>query len=143
MLVGGRRVESNSQGPVKGSSGFKPGAVANLLALPYVGTPGQIRTDTVRGLSSTPLPIGLREHKLGAEGRSFTLLVACVEPRVSPRTLRINLVPVVGFEPTELSGLNRATLPFAHTGMLEDQMRFELTYPGLRVPYFPFKPLVR
>lgn len=29
-----------------------------------IGTPGQIRTDTVRGLSSTPLPIGLREHNL-------------------------------------------------------------------------------
>lgn len=33
-----------------------------LVAIPSYGTHGQIRTDTISGLSRLPLPVGVREH---------------------------------------------------------------------------------
>lgn len=53
---------------------IKPLATVMLPAR-AIGTPSEIRTQTITGLSRSPLPIGVREHMVGMTG---------LEPAKSP-----------------------------------------------------------
>lgn len=39
-----------------------PACISNFITPLYFGAPGEIRTHTVRILSPSPLPVGIREH---------------------------------------------------------------------------------
>ena len=57
-------------------------------------------------------------HPHGARGRLRTCTVRGLSPGLYPLGYTGELVRVGGLEPPELSGLNRATLPFAHTRLV-------------------------